>query len=154
MRPHVPLSCRKRELRLSPPAHMLLVKTKIDVSKIHGIGIFADQLIPKGTRIWEYREGVDSRIDENFLQTLPEPAKKQMLNYAYKNPRTGLYVLCGDDARFFNHSDTPNTDDLDFDKGVVQGEGITVANRDIQPGEEIVSNYRSFDSAARDKGIF
>jgi len=132
---------------------MLLVKTKIGTSPIHGIGIFADELITKGTRIWEYREGVDSRFDQKFLETLPDPAHKQMLNYAYKNPLTGLYVLCGDDARFFNHSENPNTDDLGFDEALVQGEGITVANRDIQPGEEIVSNYRSFDSTAREKGI-
>ena len=132
---------------------MLLVKTKIGPSTIHGIGIFADELIPKGTRIWEYHEGVDSRFDEKFLKSLPELEQKQMLNYAYKNPRTGMYVLCGDDARFFNHSDIPNTDDLEFDDGLVQGEGITVANRDIQPGEEIVSNYRSFDGTMREKGI-
>lgn len=133
---------------------MLLVKTKIGPSPIHGTGIFADELIPKGTRIWEYREGVDSRFDDKFLETLPEPAQKQMLNYAYKNPRTGLYVLCGDDARFFNHSDTPNTEDLEFDGGLVQGEGITIAAKDIQPGEEIVSDYRSFDATSREGGVF
>src|SRR3989344_5222266 len=132
---------------------MLLVKTKIGPSSIHGIGIFADELISKGTRIWEYREGVDSRFDEAFLATLPETARKQMLNYAYKNPRSGLYVLCGDDARFFNHSDTPNTEDLEFDEGLVEGEGITIAARDIEPGEEIVSDYRAFDKTFREKGI-
>jgi SET domain-containing protein len=132
---------------------MLLVKTKIGPSMIHGIGIFADQHIPKGMRIWEYREGVDSRFDEAFLATLPETAQKQLLNYAYKNPRSGRYVLCGDDARFFNHSDTPNTEDLEFDEGLVEGEGITIAARDIEPGEEIVSDYRAFDKTFREKGI-
>ncbi len=132
---------------------MLLVKTKIGPSKIHGIGIFADELIPKGTRIWQYHEGIDSRFDEAFLATLPEIEQRQMLNYAYKNPRTGLYVLCGDDARFFNHSDTPNTEDVEFDGGVVEGEGITIAAKDIQPGEEIVSDYRSFDASARELGV-
>lgn len=132
---------------------MLLVKTKIGPSSVHGTGIFADEFIPRGTRIWEYNEGVDSRFDESFLQTLPGIAQKQMLNYTYKNPRTGLYVLCGDDARFFNHSETPNTEDIEFDGGLVQGEGVTVAARDIHPGEEIVSNYRSFDAYSREKGI-
>ncbi len=120
---------------------------------MHGTGIFADEFIPEGTRIWEYHEGVDSRFDEQFLQTLPGPTRKQMLNYAYKNPRTGLYVMCGDDARFFNHSDTPNTEDLKYDEGFVEGEGITIAARDIQSGEEIVSNYRSFDITTRQEGM-
>jgi SET domain-containing protein len=132
---------------------MLLVRTTIGPSTIHGIGIFAAELIPAGTRIWEYREGVDSRFDSNFLQSLPRIAQDQLLNYSYRNPRTGLYVLCGDDARFFNHSDTPNTDDLEFDGGVVEGEGITVAARDILPGEEIVSNYHAFDATTREWGL-
>lgn len=29
---------------------MLLIKTKIGPSKIHGIGLFSDQSIPKGTK--------------------------------------------------------------------------------------------------------
>ena len=131
---------------------MLLVKTKIGPSEVHGTGIFADEFIPKGTRIWEYREGVDSRFDQKFLDSLPEASQQQMLNYAYKNPTTGMYVMCGDDARFFNHSDTPNTEDVGFDEGLVQGEGVTIAARDIQPGEEMFSNYRSFDINMREKG--
>lgn len=132
---------------------MLLVKTKIGPSPIHGIGIFADELISAGTRIWEYRHGVDSRFDSAFLASLPRVAQSQMLNYSYRNPRTGLYVLCGDDARFFNHSTTPNTDDVGFDVGVVEGEGITLAARDILPGDEIVSNYYKFDSNTREWGL-
>jgi hypothetical protein len=34
--------------------YMLLVKTTIAPSPIHGIGLFADQFIPQGTRIWEF----------------------------------------------------------------------------------------------------
>lgn len=34
---------------------MLLIKTKLDLSKIHGVGLFADEFIAKGTKIWEYR---------------------------------------------------------------------------------------------------
>ncbi len=131
---------------------MLLVQTKIGPSPIHGIGIFADEFIPKGTRIWEYRSGVDSKLSEAFVRSLPAPAQTHMRNYAYKNRVTGEYVLCGDDARFFNHSDTPNTEDLD-DSVLVEGEGVTIAARDIQPGEEIVSDYRTFDANSDAKGI-
>ena len=128
---------------------MLLVKTKIGPSPIAGIGIFADEFIPKGTKIWEFREGFDMRFDENFPDTLSESARKQFLNYTYKNPKTGKYVLCADDARFFNHSETPSAEDLYFDNPTESSEGITVAARDINPGEEITSDYRAFDGDSR-----
>jgi len=33
---------------------MFLVKTYLDKSKIRGIGLFADEFIPKGTLIWKF----------------------------------------------------------------------------------------------------
>ena len=36
---------------------MLLVKTKIKSSEIAGIGLFADEFIPKGTCTWRFRGG-------------------------------------------------------------------------------------------------
>ena len=83
---------------------MLLVKTTIAPSSIHGIGLFADQCIPQGTRI---------------------------------------YILCSDDTRFFNHAETPNTESREVDG---EDEVITVAKRDIQPGEELTDDYRTFEA--------
>jgi hypothetical protein len=54
---------------------------------------------------------------------------------------SGLYVLCGDDARFLNHSENPNC--FDFYSGEEQD--ITVAERDIYLGEELTCNYALFD---------
>lgn len=129
---------------------MLLVKTKVAPSKVHGLGLFADQFIPKGTRIWEFNDSVDSRFDDSRLSDLPDAEQGALLKLTYVNPRTELYVHCGDDARYMNHSDHPNTEDIGYDHGLVNGEGITIASRDIQPGEEILSDYRAFDAEARD----
>jgi uncharacterized protein len=128
---------------------MLLVKTKVAPSPVHGLGLFADQFIPKGTRIWEYSEVVDSRFDASRLVGLTEKEQDALLKHSYLNPSSGLYVVCGDDARYMNHADDPNTEDVGYDDGLVNGEGITVAARDIQPGEEIFSDYRAFDADAR-----
>lgn len=128
---------------------MLLVKTKVAPSPVHGLGLFADQFIPKGTRIWEYSEVVDSRFDASRLVGLTEQEQDELLKHSYLNPSSGLYVVCGDDARYMNHADDPNTEDVGYDDGLVNGEGITVAARDIQPGEEIFSDYRAFDADAR-----
>jgi SET domain-containing protein len=119
---------------------MLLVKTKIGPSKIAGIGLFADQFISKGTPVWKFVAGFDQIKKEAELSELSEVAKAQFLNYIYHNKKTGDYILCFDDARFFNHSDDPNC---------VSGEDDDVpdiAVRDIQPGEEMTNDYRVFDS--------
>lgn len=56
-------------------------------------------------------------------------------------PRTGLYVLCGDDARFFNHSEDPNCFDFYSD----EEQDLTAARRDIRTGEELTCDYALFD---------
>jgi len=124
---------------------MLLVKTKLAPSKIHGIGLFADEFIPQGTLVQQYIDGFDLYICPWKLEYLPTEAKKCVLKYAYKQKSLGDYILCGDNARFWNHSDNPNL--IADPKG---GEN-DVAARDISPGEELTVNYRDFDAAADTK---
>lgn len=119
---------------------MLLVKTKLDKSVIHGIGLFAAEFIPKGTRIWEMHPAIDIKLTYEEIAQLPLSCREQMHRYTYREKMSGLYVLCGDDARFFNHSAEPNCIDQENDFG-----GITVARRDIEAGEELTCDYALFD---------
>lgn len=121
---------------------MLLVKTKIGLSNVHGMGLFADEFIPKGTPIWEFTEGFDLRCQEQDLTRLSEATQEQFLNYCYHSSVDGSYILCFDDARFFNHSHTPNVKSIDSPKHT---EGMDIALRDIQPGEELTCDCREFD---------
>lgn len=123
---------------------MLLVKTKIGVSTIHGIGLFADQFIPKGTHIWRFHKGVDRKFTESEVGKLPDIIQEYFNTYAYQNPETRKYILCCDNGRFINHSETPNCVGIDDPDG--EEEGIDIAARDIQAGEEITSNYKDFDT--------
>lgn len=109
---------------------MLLVKTKIGPSKIHGTGLIADQFIPKGTTVWKFKAGLDKK--------LPGQASE----YVYLDQKTGEHILCGDNARFFNHSMTPNT--LHFYKKEKYGQTVSV--KDIKKGEEVTCDYRTFDA--------
>jgi SET domain-containing protein len=120
---------------------MLLVKTKLDVSPIHGIGLFADQFIPKGTVIWEFNELIDLVLMKDQIEQLAENARQQIEKYSYRDIRSRQYILCGDDARFFNHSDNPNC----YDDYRDETESITFTRRDIAPGEELTCNYALFD---------
>lgn len=114
---------------------MLLVKTKLKKSSIHGLGVFADQNIKKGAAIWEYNPIIDKEITKREFNSLPKLAKKYMIKYAYLD-ENNKWILCGDDGRFFNHSKNPNCND-ETDK--------TVAARNIKKGEELTSNYYTFD---------
>lgn len=114
---------------------MLLVRTRLGASNINGIGLFALEPIARGTPTWRYVEGFDLKLSKEFVDGMG-PAGAQVIHYGYLDDE-GLYVLCSDDARFFNHADEPNTVSLD---GLVD-----VASRDIQVGEELTCDYRAFD---------
>ena len=115
---------------------MFLVPVRLGRSPIHGFGVFAADRIPAGTRVWEFTEGVDYRIPDDDVQNAPEPYRSELLKYAYKDS-TGDYILCGDAARFMNHSEEPSCDD--------SGDLYTVALNDIAPGQELTCDYRTFD---------
>lgn len=113
---------------------MLLVKTYIAKSHIQGMGLYAYDFIPKGTKIWELTEGVDRVLSQRELDEQPEVIKDFLETYCYRHK--GYYILCVDNGRFINHSYESNTDDTSGP--------YTIAKRDIKPGEEITSNYSDF----------
>ena len=115
---------------------MICVRTKLRQSKISGIGLFADQQILKGTVVWRFEPSLDILLSKEEVTKLSEPAQKQFYNYAFLDKTYKKYLLCGDDGRFFNHSEYPNCDDSLQDK--------TIALKDIDKGEELTVNYRTF----------
>ena len=130
---------------------MLLVKTVRKQSAIHGIGIFAAQFIPAGTPTWRFTPGIDAALHPEVLDRIPHPAREQFMTYAYLDIRTGLYVLCADDARFMNHSADPAV------QGDYQSEsvfGIDLAARDLEPGDELTCDYTTFDRIDREALTF
>ena len=117
---------------------MIRVKTKLDQSSVHGIGLFADQFIPKGTITWEYYPLFDTAFSEEEIAQMSEPAKKQFFHYAFLDKEVGKYVLCFDDQRFINHSSK--------NYNIVSSPHQDMAVRDIQPGEELLCDYNKFDN--------
>jgi hypothetical protein len=123
---------------------MLLVKTYLDRSTIHGVGLFAAERIRKGTVLWRLNPLIDVQLTEAQIASLGDAAREQILKYTYRDRVLGTYVLCGDDARFFNHMENPNCLDVPDEQG-----GATVAARDIEAGEELTCDYASFDAEFR-----
>jgi SET domain-containing protein len=124
---------------------MLLVRTRLDRSPIEGIGLFAAECIPRGAIVWQFAPGFDLVLTQRDIRALSLQAREQVERYAYLDRRTGELILCGDDARFFNHSDHPNVVDARNDPG------RCVASRDISMGEELVCDYYEFDVTAAEK---
>ena len=109
---------------------MLLVKTRLGKSDIHGFGVFAEEKIKKGTLMWQFAAGFDLELR---IDVYP-PQKSYILHYG-SMVEPGVYLLCGDNARFMNHSGSPN----------MSGSGNeNFALCDIEPGQEITCDYREF----------
>ena len=125
---------------------MLLVKTRLGMSPIEGIGVFADQFIAKGTPTWKFTPGLDQLLSREVVEAIAEPMKSALLRYSYLDKKTGLYIYCLDNARFVNHADVANTKGDYPDNDIF---GRDIATRDIQPGEEITCNYSEFDMEFR-----
>ena len=121
---------------------MLMVKTKLGMSQIEGVGLFADQDIAKGTVTWRFMPGFDQTFSAADIAGLPETARLDLLRYVYLHTRTGKYVACLDNARFMNHASNPNTAGVYPDGG----EGYDIATRDIAKGEELTCDYALFDA--------
>lgn len=116
---------------------MLLVRTKLSNSSIHGIGIFADEDIPAGTQIWVHDDRFDRAIPESLRDEVPELTAEFIDIYCYPSQKyPGHYILETDNGRFMNHDENPNTD---FN---TPGKGF--AKRLIKKGEEIICDYREF----------
>lgn len=108
------------------------------------MGLYTGVDVEAETVIWEYDERVDWKITPEQFVAFPEPYRSRMGHYVYLDD-SGLYILCGDNAKFMNHSDTPNCDDPD-------GE-YTVTRRAIGAGEELTCDYTQFDVESRDQGL-
>ena len=115
---------------------MLLVKTYLDKSAIHGLGVFAAEFIRKETKIWRFVEGFDRCYSPKQFARLPKQAREFLKSYGYKVDGEILFTV--DNDHYINHSDTPNT---------YLKNGYTIARRNIRKGEEITNDYREFDTA-------
>lgn len=111
-------------------------------SSVHGFGIFAKTMIPKGARIIEY-------IGERITKAEAERRGPKLVEYAKKHKQSGavyLFVLnkrydidghvSYNTAKYINHSCAPNCE-ID----IIRGHIWVIAIRDIQKDEELSYNY-------------
>jgi hypothetical protein len=116
------------------------VYTRLGVSKIHGVGVFAICDIPKGTNIFSNDECEMVWVDEADIGNIDSELKRLyddfcvIKNGKYGCPKNFNMLTVG---WYLNESkDNPNvlcTDDYDF-----------IALRNIKKGEEITIDYSKY----------
>ena len=126
---------------------MMMVETELRASPIQGIGVFLREDVAKGTLLWRFDSRVDRIYSPAELETLPPGTAAFIRRFSTWHQETGVWILCGDNGRHFNHSDTPNT----FSAGV--GYGDDIAAEDLKAGTELTSDYRTICDAMRLHGF-
>jgi len=113
---------------------MLLVKTYLARSTIHGLGVFAGEYIRKGTKVWRFVDGFDRAYSPKAFARLPKAARDYIKHHGYRVD--GEILLTVDHDHHINHSEDPNT---------YWRNGYIVARRSIRKGQEITNDYYDFD---------
>jgi hypothetical protein len=125
---------------------MMLFDTELRPSPIHGIGVFLLEPVRKAEVVWRF----DSRIDRTYspaeIETLPGHVQEFVRTYSTWHEGIGLWVLCGDNGRHFNHSERPNT----ISDGIAFGQDV--AAMDLPAGTELTSDYRTICDKMRIDG--
>ena len=106
---------------------MLVIKTEVKPSKIHGLGLFTLEDLKKGQALWKKHPVIDMAIAVRVIESLPELTREMMYRYTWRD-KAGNFLISLDNDKFMNHAENPNTD----------GDN---AIRDIEAGEELTSNY-------------
>lgn len=122
---------------------MLIIETILKEFPNKGIGLCSVHAMSEGTFVYEANSFFDvlvSKQEVDSMQKVPRDFIEEHCSFSKK--RNGYWV-CVDNARFLNHSDTPN---LKWLSGIHKY--ITV--RDISAGEELTCNYREFDDLSKD----
>jgi hypothetical protein len=125
---------------------MMMVDTELRESAIHGLGVFLVEPVRKGGLIWRFDARIDRVYSTAEVESLPEHVQRYLRTYSTWHAATGLFVLCGDNGRFFNHSETPST----VSNAISFGEDHAV--RDLAAGEELTSDYATICDDVRSNG--
>ncbi|KAI9034123.1 hypothetical protein DFJ74DRAFT_700522 [Hyaloraphidium curvatum] len=132
-------------------------------SGVHGYGLFAVERIPSGYVWWAMDEGRVLRVGQTqhglvvWAAELSPSRYQKLLDalhiYGYYEADSDKFIFCLDDARYVNHSPSPNSAGAadvygSYEAlGLVHGETASVAATDIPEGAEIFEDYFSFDQS-------
>lgn len=119
---------------------MFTVKIKLKESPIHGIGLFADEDIPKGKIIYLANPKLNLLLTQEEFSKLSSNEKETIQHYGYYDKIKKKWHLSFDDIRFCNHS---------FESNLTKQNDKVITKRDIKKGDELTHNYKEFEDPLR-----
>lgn len=120
---------------------MIHIKYKLDKSNKHGIGLFADENLKKGTLVYTSSPLLDVNLTPKQFDSLNDLEKKEVLWWGFLDKNSGMWHVDFDVSHFINHSyDATITQDTSHE------DAYLLTTRDVAIGEELTQNYLEFES--------
>jgi len=78
---------------------MFYFNTIIKPSRIHGLGLFTEEDISKGKKVYRINEDLDLTLSDNHFLKLDDNEKKIIKHYGYfdKKEKDGIFLLMTQD---------------------------------------------------------
>ena len=121
----------------------MVIKTIVKDTVDRGSGLFAVERIAKGGIVFQDDPSFDRIFSSEDVDAMPEVLREFVHFYASYDKVKKEYYLDTDNTKFLNHSDTPNIT-------YIEHEGVMIAARDIESGEELTSDYREYDDPSKE----
>jgi len=122
----------------------MLIRTRVQSSGIHGMGLFTTEAVPCGTPVWRFAPGFDHDFSPAAYAALLPLAREHVRWFCFVSREDGHVILSGDHACFINHAARPSTGAASSSMNPV----TTAALRDLVAGEEITCDYWAYDADA------
>lgn len=119
----------------------LLIKTKVGLSEISGLGLFSEEDIVAGSVVWKHCEILDGWIPSQEIN----PIKTHAEHFLCYDNQLNCYIRACDNVNWINHSENPNLDS--------PNKYIHYAKKNINKGEELTLDYKQICDIVAKNGI-
>jgi len=116
-------------------------------SPVHGMGVFAIEDIPAGTRVWEFDRKMMIADGPEALLRLPSPVRHFALHGGYLHHPSDRFVWYTDGMQYVNHA-FGEMSNIGITEWTPLEQDNCTALRDIAAGDELLEDY-SFWSIAK-----
>jgi len=120
---------------------MMHIKYKLDKSKNHGIGLFADENISKGQLIYTASPLLDVDITQEQFDSLEKVEQEEIKYWGFWDEVNNVWHVDFDVTKFINHSQNSTVTQDENHK-----EANLVAKIDIKKGEELTQDYLELET--------
>lgn len=120
---------------------MIHIKHKVDISSLHGLGLFTLEDVPGGGVVYTASPKLDLNLPIEKFDSLDQKEKDEIMYWGFKIESQGVWHVDFDMSKFINHSQDSNVTQ-DFSKE----DAYLTAKRDIKAGEELTQNYLEFET--------